>query len=159
MISNTGRVILWTELEFQYEKKYVGWKEEIAGNRKIENTLFLVKLFIFGIIVKKTLLKISKVRLYYIKKKKNLFPSILTKLFFFPIFTRNKLLTTRRRICNFQFFIENEYFCNLSTNEVIIISFVYLEKINNRKMKFLRDIQRRRNIDLLLSFFRMIWII
>lgn len=138
----------------------LGGKEEIAGNRKIENTLFLVKLFIFGIIVKKTLLKISKVRLYCVKKKKkNLFPSILTKLFFFPIFTRNKLLTTRRRICNFQFFIENEYFCNLSTNEVIIISFVYLEKINNRKMKFLRDIQRRRNIDLLLSFFRMIWII
>lgn len=55
----------------------LGGKEEIAGNRKIENTLFLVKLFIFGIIVKKTLLKISKVRLYYIKKKKIFFPQFL----------------------------------------------------------------------------------
>ena len=51
----------------------LGGKEEIAGNRKIENTLFLVKLFIFGIIVKKTLLKISKVRLYCVKKKKKSF--------------------------------------------------------------------------------------
>lgn len=58
----------------------LGGKEEIAGNRKIENTLFLVKLFIFGIIVKKTLLKISKVRLYCVKKKKKIF---------FPQFLRN----------------------------------------------------------------------
>lgn len=95
--------ILWYRIldELFYERNWnfstrrnmLGGKEEIAGNRKIENTLFLVKLFIFGIIVKKTLLKISKVRLYYVKKK-NLFPSILTKLFFFPVFTQNKLLMT-----------------------------------------------------------------
>lgn len=129
------------------EKKYVEWKEEIAGNQKSKISFFyLVKLFIFAWnIIVNTFLKISKRRLYYLKKK-NLFLSILTKLFFFRVFIRNKLLT-RRRICNFQF--HREWIFSQFIDERGYISFIYLEKINNRKMKFLRDIQRRRNIDLL----------
>lgn len=77
------------------EKKYVGRKEEIAGNRKIEKPSLSILsncLSAHGIIVD-VLLKISKRRLYYFKKKKekkDLFPSILISRFY------HKLLTRRR---------------------------------------------------------------
>lgn len=54
------------------EKKYVGRKEEIAGNRKIEKPSLSILsncLSAHGIIVD-VLLKISKRRLHYFKKKR-----------------------------------------------------------------------------------------
>lgn len=148
----------WTSYFMKRNGTGISVREEICwvkrGNcRKSKNrkpsfsSILSNCLYSHGIIVN-TLLKISKRRLYYVKKKKKSF-SILMKLFFFPVFIRNKLLT-RRRICNFQF--HREWIFLQFIDEWGYISFIYLEIIIER-WNFLRDIQRRRNIDLL-SFFR-----